>query len=514
MIFIIVDAYDRPGLLRDLASVLASLGSNILFSHSIVENGAAKIVLIVDNVPSQAEAIVSGIPSIRNVELIVDIGRAASIVADLGSKYPEIVVGLSKIVPARFAARVIELMDTHRRISIIRLLPTDKAAEILSEASSEVVADVIERMWPESRSIVAALPSDKLDDVIRSLEPRVARALIDSLPSEKRRVVESLLAYPAESVASVMRIRVPRVVKTDTVRRALDVSRQYSSDVVFVVDEDGSLVGEVNVEEIVYADPGETVLRFVKRPRVVLRIDMRRESAARNMIIVKARVAPVVDSRNRLVGVVYIEDLLDTLIDEVSEDVYRLEAIYARGGISYLATSPVRWAVLRMVGLAAITVIQLVTSGIILSYEDVILSVAAAAAFIPLILDAAGNIGTQISTIIVRELTIGTLTPSLRAVASIIIREVLTSSIMGALLAGIGFLVAYIVTGQLLIALVIFASLFLVSVTLDVVSALLPIAFAFLRIDPAIASGPLITTIGDIVGLLIYFNTVVYMLQK
>ena len=89
MIFIIVDAYDRPGLLRDLASVLASLGSNILFSHSIVENGAAKIVLIVDNVPSQAETMVSGIPSIRNVELIVDIGRAASIVAELGSNTPK-----------------------------------------------------------------------------------------------------------------------------------------------------------------------------------------------------------------------------------------------------------------------------------------------------------------------------------------------------------------------------------------------------------------------------------------
>ena len=509
MIFIIVDAYDRPGLLRDLASVLASLGSNILFSHSIVENGAAKIVLIVDNVPSQAETMVSGIPSIRNVELIVDIGRAASIVAELGSKYPEIVVGLSKIVPARFAARVIELMDPHRRISIIRLLSVDKAAEILSEASSEVVADIVERMWPESRSIVAALPSDKLDDIVRSLEPRIARALIDSLPSEKRQVVESLLAYPAESVASVMRIRVPRVVKTDTVKRALDASRQYSSDMVFVVDEDGALVGEVNVEEIAYADPGETVMRFVKRSRVVLRIDMRRESAARNMIIVKARVAPVVDDRNRLVGAVYIEDLLDTLINEVSEDVYRLEAIYAKGGISYLTTSPIHWAVLRVAGLTAITIIQLITSGIILSYENAILSVVAAAAFIPLILDTAGNIGTQISTIIVRELTIGTLTPS-----SIIIRELLTSSIMGALLAGIGFLVAYVVTGQLPIALVIFVSLFLVSVTLDVISALLPIAFASLRVDPAIASGPLITTIGDVVGLLIYFNTVVYMLQK
>lgn len=508
MILVVVDAYDRPGLLRDLTSLLASLGSNILFSHSIVEDGIAKMVLLADSVSSSAEALITNIPSVKSVKIVEDVGYAATIVAELGVKYPEIVASLFKIVPAGFAARVLEIMEPQHRIPIIRLLSIDRAVEILSETNSEVVADIIERLWPDSRDMVIMLPSDRLDDIIRFLEPRIARALMDSLPGEKRRIVESLLTYPADSVASVMRVRIPKVLHGESVKRALDLARQYSSNTIFVVDEKGLLMGEVSVEDIIYANPSDAITKFVKRPRVILRADMDREKAARNMIIVRSRVAPVVDNKGVLVGAVYMEDLLDTLISELSEDVFRLEAIYAKGGISYVSTSPIRWAALRTAGLIVITIVQLVTSGIILNYEEVILSAAITAAFIPLILDAAGNIGTQISTIIVRELTIGTLTPSPKSAASIALREALTSSIIGASLAGIGSLVAYVVTGQPTIASTVFVSLFLVVIVLDIVSALLPMVFASLRIDPAIASGPLITTLGDVIGLLIYFNIV------
>ena len=508
MILILISASDRPGLLRDVANILTNSGSNILFSYSIVEDGRAKLFILVDNVDQGIKNRIIGVRGVEGVEIIDNVDAVAYVIADLGSKYPEIVVSLFKLLPTRFSAWILELMNRHARIAVARLLPQEKLVEILSEAATNVVVDIIEGLWPDTRKLIAKLPSDKLDDVIRNVEPRIARLIIESLPPENRKIIESLLKYPPESIASVMRTRIPKIDKNARLIDALNIAKFFNTDIIFVVDHAGYLVGELHISDAISANPDTPVSNLVKRPRIVLRADMDKEKAIRSMIVVGAKVAPVVDESNKLIGSVFIEDVMDVVVSEYTEDVLRLEAIYARGHLPYFSITPIKWTLLRLPGLMLVMLIQFLTSGIILGYEDVLASIVISAAFIPLIMDTAGNVGTQVSTIIVRSLATGDVSLTPRSFMSVMMREAITGILMGAILALVGSAIVLIISKSFEFALTVMISLTIVVFVLNLVSAMLPIVFTLLNIDPAVASGPLITTIGDIIGLTIYFTVI------
>jgi magnesium transporter len=248
------------------------------------------------------------------------------------------------------------------------------------------------------------------------------------------------------------------------------------------------------------------VSQHVKKPRLTLSPGLDREKAARLFIKHGVKAAPVVSDDGKLLGFLRADDIIDVVLKEATEDMLKLEAIVPFA--NYLATKITEIYKKRAVALILIFLVESITATIIKTFEDVIEAVAVAVAFMPLIAHMSGSVGSQATTIITRAVSLGEIAPTRSGLARVFIKEFLVGILLGVSMASIGVGFAYAISGSLKVATAVATALLLVIIWINFIGTMLPLAMARIGVDPAVVSGPLITTIGDIVGITTYFFTV------
>jgi magnesium transporter len=410
------------------------------------------------------------------------------------------------------------ILSRDERLEAFRLLPREEAEDFfLVLAARDQAALVLDLGPQERRSWLRLLPPDDAADLVQAAPPDQAEALLALVDEATRREVRALLAYAEDAAGGLMNTRFARVRPDMTVDEAISYLRRQAREqleqiyYVYVLDEAQHLLGVVSFRELFSASPEKRV-RDVMNPEVVsVREDEDQEIVSNVFAQLDLVAIPVVDAENRVKGIVTIDDIVDVVQEEATEDIQKfggvqvLEAPYLEIGLGQMVRKRGIW-------LAALFVGGMVTAAAMSFFEEAIARAVVLATFVPLIISSGGNTGSQASTLVIRAIALGEL--RMRDWWRVMRRELATGAALGAGLGSIGFL--RIVLGEWiapgfgasawLVALLIFGSVLGVVVFGALAGAFLPFALKRLGFDPADASAPFIATLVDIFGIIIYFG--------
>jgi magnesium transporter len=409
-------------------------------------------------------------------------------------------------------------LNAEERARLVAALPPEKAAELVSNLTEEEQSGLLEVLHPPAaRAVLEELDPDDLADALQALQdhdPEHAEAVKALLGPEVRAVAEALASYEEEAAGGLMTPEFVSLAASMTVERALEFLRKASPDAetiyyLYVVDRDHRLLGVLSLRELIVAAPATRIGDIMDPDVVRVTTGTDQEEVARIIADYDLSVLPVVDDGDRLVGIVTVDDVLDVVELEATEDIHRLGAApvdvdYARARPWLLFRKRVPWLVLLVVSMT-------LTFNVISHFEGVLAEVVILAAFIPLLIGTGGNVGAQVATLVVRALATRDLEP--RDYLGVLWKEIATGLMLGAAFGA--FITGYVLLFQPepRIAAALGITMLLIALTANLVGASLPFLFRRLNIDPALTSSPGITTIMDVVGLLIYFHVVIWVLQ-
>ncbi|MGK7923275.1 MAG: magnesium transporter, partial [Trichodesmium sp.] len=287
----------------------------------------------------------------------------------------------------------------------------------------------------------------------------------------------------------------------ERIRSLADVSETIYY--LYITDAQQHLVGILSLRELVTASLEQSIGEIMSRDVVSVQTKTDQEEVVRVIQHYDLIAVPVVDKERRLVGIITVDDALDIVQEETTEDIYKLSGVQSEGD-DYFQVNLLTVTKKRVFWLLVLLLTNTFTSKIITSQEEVLAKVVGLAAFIPLLNDTGGNVGSQSSTVIIR----GFSTDEMRGMGNlqVIIREGIAGSLLGLMLGIVAIIWAYILQQNLAIAFVVGISLFAITIIASVAGAVLPFIFRLLKLDPALMSAPFITTAVDILGVLIYFN--------
>jgi magnesium transporter len=450
----------------------------------------------------------------QGAEATIDIGSLKDI---LTSPDPGRRAVLAELRPQQLLELWDELGPEHRA-TLVAALPPENAAELVSNLPEEEQSELLELLRPrEARAVLEELDPDDLADALQALEesdPEHAEAVKSLLGPEVRAVAEALASYEEEAAGGLMTPEFVSLAASMTVERALEFLRRASPDAetiyyLYVVDAEQRLIGVLSLRELIVASPNTRIGDIMDSDVVRVTTGTDQEEVARIIADYDLSVLPVVDEADRLVGIVTVDDVLDVVELEATEDIHRLGAApidvdYARARPWLLFRKRVPWLVLLVVSMT-------LTFNVISHFEDILAEVVILAAFIPLLIGTGGNVGAQVATLVVRALATRDL--ELRDYARILLKEVGTGLMLGGAF-GL-FIMGYVMLFQPepRIAMALGITMLLIALTANLVGASLPFLFRRFGIDPALTSSPGITTVMDVVGLLIYFHVVIWVLR-
>lgn len=451
----------------------------------------------------------------RNIEGSIDALREALANNDV-VKLREII---SAISPYELV-EIIERLDINERRSVVPYIQVSDLKVVINKLPDDVILELIRiKGIEEVAKVLIDLPSDEVADLLPRIPPKIRSKLMASLPHWKSAEVTLLLKYPQESVGGLMtpqipifhyRSRVGDVLKEYVVKNELGLYDKHYY--IYAVDDEGKLVGWIDVKSFITQSRDKLLKDVISKPPVAVYVHSDREEAAKAAIKYDLLEIPVIDGAGKLVGAATIDDIVDVLVSEYTEDLMRfggfIEALRGR----YLTTSPITIVRRRFLPLMILYLINSITGGIVASFTEVIERIAVLASFLPMLADNSGNVGSQASTFIIRSLTIGEV--GLHDVIKIIKKEVTVVILLAFLIAPISFVIASSITylayadlsRSFTIGLVVAISLITSTLVADLVGVLLPLFLLYIKVDPAAASAPLITTIADIMTAITYFT--------
>ena len=418
---------------------------------------------------------------------------------------------LSKIVDKTHGADLSVLfrsltLDQQRRLFGM-ITDVEQKGVLFSELEEDTFQDLIEDMPIEAIvEILESMPADDVADIIGRLPEDRSQDILDKMKKAESEEVEDLLRYDDDTAGGIM---VPDFIalKEDvTAREAIESLQTEHSDVemafyLYVVDEYGKLVGVSSLRQLVVVAPETPLKEFMSTDVFSVQTDMDQEEVARIVARYDILAVPVVDDSNRLVGVVTVDDVIDILRKEATEDILKMAGV----GEEFVETKSIfKSTRIRLPWLFASCIGGLFAFFIIGKFESSILKYAYLAAFIPVIMGMGGNIGTQSSTIVVRGLATGRL--NVRDIWSVVLKElsigVILGLVYGALIGSVAQLRYSMMALAISVALAVISSMSVAAL----VGSLVPMAFARINIDPAVATGPFVTTSIDIISVFFYFK--------
>ncbi len=393
----------------------------------------------------------------------------------------EVLAGVPDLAPA-----VIEHLPVERQETLLRQLAPQQASDVLEEMASDEAADLL-----------GELPAAQAEQLLKGMAPAEAAD------------VRELLAYPPHTAGGLMATEVVTVRAEGTVGDAMSRLQEIAPDAetiyyVYVVDAAGRLVGVVSLRDLILARPLAPLASIMRTSVVSARVDDDQEAVARAFEKYRLQALPVVDPGNRLLGVVTVDDIIHVVTEEASEDAYKLAGLVEE--VEAL-DSPFTRAAKRLPWLLALLVAEGVAARVIGGFEQTLAAVIALAYYIPVVTDMAGNMGIQSVAVAVRSIATGEV--DRRSYRQLILRECLVGASAGAAsgLAAMGVAVA--LQGDLLLGVTVGATVAAVMAIAALLGSTAPLVLTMMRKDPAVASGPFVTSSMDVVTILIYFTVAV-----
>jgi magnesium transporter len=412
-------------------------------------------------------------------------------------------------------------LEHDTRYKILSHTPLEVLKPILAKLQEEIAFEVLVAKGTYNLvDLLTEMPSDEVADFLQKIPPRYRVRILSPMISPKKEEVESLLRYPPESVGSVMTPQIPIFYKDDTVAQAIEeymikdgLGLYDKHRYVYIVGKGRKFIGWLDVKTFLTRPRDKKMGEVAQKPPAVIEVTRDREEAARLAIKYDLLEIPVVDYEYRLLGAVTIDDILDVVISEYSEDLLKFGGLMDAIRESYLIAKPTRLAIKRIPAIIYLYLMNSITGSIVAGFSNIIAKAAILAAFLPMLSDNSGNIGSQASSIIIRSLVLGEIGFSKKDLLIVLSKEFLVTTLMLLFLlpigAGIAFTITFISAHQLYYALeisvIIAFALTASCYVADIVGTLLPILLAKFRIDPAVTSAPLITTVSDIVTATTYF---------
>ncbi|WP_173918236.1 magnesium transporter [Halobacillus sp. Marseille-Q1614] len=386
-------------------------------------------------------------------------------------------------------------------------LTLDQLTSLMGELDQGDQLDVLQRLGrKKSTKVLDLMENDDLASLLTDMEPEKIKELLSEMKDEESKIVQNMMTYPPETAGRFMNNRYVWIPRHYTVREAVDKLKDFAElaeylNYLYVIDEEKSLVGVVSYKDLILGEITDKIEDIMYTRVVKADVHTDQEEVASIINRYDFVSLPIVEEGDRLVGVITVDDVLDVVYQEANEDIEKLSA---SGKAIDFSTKPLIAAYRRLPWLILLLFIGLISGSIISSFESTLETVVALAFFMPMIAGMTGNTGTQSLAVVVRGLASQDL--NFKQVAKLVSRELWVGMIIGVTCGILISLIAYIWRGNITLGLVVGSSLLLTLIIGTIAGTVIPLILYKLKIDPAVASGPLITTINDILSLLIFFG--------
>ena len=453
--------------------------------------------------------------NLEEIEMEEIIEKITSLYKD--KKYLKIKEIFSEFNPTDVAA-IFDEFENEQRILFFRLLPKEEAAEVFVELDNDTQEALISAFSDnELREVIDELYLDDTVDIIEEMPATIVRRILQNTDNQTRASINTLLKYPEDSAGSIMMPEYVDLKKNNTVEDAFKRIRRTGVDketvyTCYVTDESRHLIGVTTVRELLLHDYEDTIEEFMETNTIYVYTHDDKETAVQLFDKYNFLALPVVDMENRLVGIITVDDAMDVLQEENTEDIHKMNAIVRTSEKPYLKISVFETWRARIPWLMLLMVSATFTGMIITAFEDKLSALIILTAFIPMLMDTGGNSGGQASVTIIRALSLNEI--DLKDIFKVIWKEVRVGVLCGLSLAVVNFAKIWFVDKMMLhtegitlkVDLVISLTLVIEIIFAKIVGCSLPIFAKRMKFDPAVMSSPFITTIVDALSLLIYFG--------
>ena len=399
-------------------------------------------------------------------------------------------------------AECIENLKKTHALLVFRMLPKDVAASVFSHLSNEMQGEIINAVTDiELISLLDEIYLDDIVDIIEEMPANVVEKILKNTSDKNRQLINQFLKYPKDSAGSLMTIEYVNLKKHFTTKEALKHIKETASEketiyTCYVTGEQRYLLGTVSLRDLVLSDENTHIEDILNKEVISVNTHDDQEKVSSIFKKYDFFVLPVVDNENRLIGIITVDDIIDVMEKEATEDFEKMAAMqpsekaYLNEGVFALAKKRIGWLLILMIS-------QTFTSNIIDNYTSLLASMT--------VLTTGGNAGSQSSTLIIRGLATGEIRP--RDWLLVLWKESRIALIVGAILSFfITFKTIFLSHKEVKVALSVGITLFVAVIVAKLTGALLPIIAKILKLDPAIMAGPLITTIVDSVSLILFFS--------
>ena len=401
-------------------------------------------------------------------------------------------------------------MENEDSLKMFRILPKDMAADVFADLELDAQQYIIRSLSDrEASNIIDNLMADDATDLLEEMPASVVKRILANASPETRADINHLLQYPEDSAGSIMTVEYVDLREDMTVSDAIDRIRKKGVDsetinICYVVTRQKVLVGTVALRYLLIMKPDEIIGDIMNTNVISINTMTDQEEAARAFQKYGFTAMPVVDNESRMVGIITIDDVVDILEEEATEDIEKMAAIvpsdkpYPKVGILETYKSRIPWLLFLMISATF-------TGAIITGFEDALSAFVILTAYIPMLMDTGGNAGSQASVSIIRGLSLKEI--EFEDIFKIIWKEIRVAVLCGLTLAVANFFKLLLLDRlSLTVAAVICLTLFIVVVIAKLVGCCLPMLASRLGFDPAVMASPFITTIVDALSLLVYFN--------
>jgi len=424
-------------------------------------------------------------------------------------------VGISEQVADLPPADLVELLNQLKLIeasTVIMMLPVARVIELFDQPTMTRRGAILEKLDPSrAAQIIEGLSADERTDVIQQMGLTERRRVLARVGDETKAELEHLLRYPEHTAGGIMTTEFVRLDPLMNVGDALKHIRSVARDkesiyACYVLEpKTGGLLGAVSLRDLVMAEMNQPITEVMRRKPITVQTSDDQETVAHRIAKYNLLAVPVLEADGSVVGFVTVDDVIDVLIEEQTEDILRMAAVEPGALDKPYFDNPVFRVVRKRIGwLLLLFVAETFTGTVLRFYESELAAVVALSFFIPLLIGTGGNAGSQTVTTIIRSIAIGEI--RLKDAWRVLTREMSTGVIIGILIGGVAFGRALLWGTTLPLALTVAITVLAICTWSTTVGSLIPLAAERFGVDPAVLSAPLITTLVDATGLIIYFT--------
>lgn len=407
-------------------------------------------------------------------------------------------------------AEFMEELDNNRKVLIFRMLPKELATDVFACLEPDIQEHIINSISDaEIQKIVEDLFVDDAVDMLEELPATVVKRVMRTTTPETRKLINQFLQYPDNSAGSIMTAEYIGLKKYMNVEQAFAYIRAHGVDketiyTCFVMDGERHLEGVVTIKDLLM-NPYETKIQEIMDTNIIKTVTTEDQEEVIDLFNKYDLLClPVVDHEERLVGIVTVDDVVDVMEEEATEDFEKMAAMLPSDK-PYLKTSILELAKNRIVWLTVLMLSSMITGSILTYYEEAFAALPLLVSFVPMLTGTGGNAGSQSSTMIIRCMAIGEVEP--RDTLRVIWKEIRVALVVGVILGALNYLrLMLMYPGQPVLCLTVVLSLYVTVIMAKGIGCTLPIAAKLLNLDPAIMAAPLISTIVDACSLIIYFR--------